>query len=75
MMDILKKIKIVSKDGREYIVVTSTKIDGDLYALLTNLKDESDSIYAKLKLNVDNISYEQINDAGKIAKIIASFAE
>lgn len=70
-MENLKNIKIVTDDNKEYVVMNHIEKENGVYALITNLNDDSDTKFVKLDLGKEKVSFSTINDDDIIAEIVA----
>ena len=70
-MENLKNIKIVTDDNKEYVVMNYIEKENGVYALITNLNDDSDTKFVKLDLGKEKVSFSTINDDDIIAEIVA----
>ncbi len=60
-------------DGSEYMVIETVDIDGNIYAYLTNDKNDVDSFFGKIVDNNYGLSIENVSEEEFSEKVLPGF--
>lgn len=74
-MNSIDNLKFTTEDNKEYVLLVHKFIDGFHYGYAINLNDEFDSMYVKILIQDNNISFEVINDKNIINVLIKSLSD